>query len=56
MLNVQNNERTIRTLKIYNAQMTYELVGLDRLSTVETMLEEMGSEVKAPQKPADILK
>ena len=56
MLKVQNNERTIRTLKIYNAQMTYELVGLDRLSTVETMLEEMGSEVKAPQKPADILK
>lgn len=56
MLKVQTNNRTIRTLKIYNAQMTYELVGLDRLSTVEDMLEDMGSEVKAPQKPADILR
>ena len=55
MLKVQKNNEIIRTLKIYNAQMTYELVGLDRLSTVETMLGEMGSEVKAPQKPADIL-
>ena len=37
-------------------KMTYELVGLNRISTVETMLEEMESQVKAPQKPADILK
>jgi hypothetical protein len=36
--------------------MTYELVGLDRLSTVESMLEGMGSKVQAPIKPADILK
>ena len=56
MLKVQDNNETIRTLKIYNSQMTYELVGLDRLSTVEVMLEEMNSEVKAPQKPADKIK
>ena len=56
MLKVERNNETLRTLKIHNAQMTYELVGLDRLSTVETMLEDMGSEVKAPQKPADILR
>ncbi|MBR5499392.1 MAG: hypothetical protein IKV75_04435 [Bacteroidales bacterium] len=56
MLKVQKNNETLRTLKIQNAQMTYELVGLDRLSTVENMLEAMGSEVKAPTKPADILK
>ena len=56
MLKVQKNNETLRTLKIQNAQMTYELVGLDRLSTVENMLETMGSEVKAPTKPADILK
>lgn len=56
MLKVQKNNETLRTLKIQNAQMTYELVGLDRISTVEEMLEGMGSEVKAPQKPADILK
>jgi hypothetical protein len=56
MLKVQKNGTVIRTLKIQNAQMTYELVGLNRISTVETMLEEMESQVKAPQKPADILK
>jgi hypothetical protein len=56
MLKVQKNNETIKTLKIHNAQMTYELVGLDRLSTVENMLEGMGSKVKAPSKPADILK
>ena len=56
MLKVQKNNETLRTLKIQNAQMTYELVGLDRLSTVENMLEAMGSEVKSPTKPADILK
>lgn len=56
MLRVQQNNRTIRTLKIYNAQKTYELVGLDRITTVEKMLEDAGSEVKAPVKPADIIR
>lgn len=56
MLKVEKNNERLRTLKIHNAQMTYELVGLDRLSTVESMLKEMESEVAAPQKPADILK
>ena len=56
MLKVQKNNETIKTLKIHNAQMTYELVGLDRLSTVENLLDGMGSKVKAPSKPADILK
>ena len=55
MLKAQKNKEVIRTLKIYNAQMTYELVGLDRRSTVEAMLEDMGSQVQAPQKPADII-
>lgn len=56
MLTVQRNNETIKTLKIYHAQKTYELVGLDRIATVEKMLEEAGSKVKAPEKPADILK
>jgi hypothetical protein len=56
MLRVQKNNETIRTLKIYNAQKTYELVGLDRIATVETMLEEAGSKVKAPEKPADVIR
>ena len=56
MLKVQKNNEIIRTLKIYNAQKTYELVGLDRIATVERVLEEAGSQVKAPEKPADVLK
>ena len=56
MLKVQKNSSTLRTLKIYNAQKTYEIVALDRIATVEQMLEEAGSEVKAPEKPADRLK
>ena len=56
MLKVQKNNEIIRTLKIYNAQKTYELVGLDRIATVERMLEEAGSQVKAPETPADVLK
>lgn len=56
MLKVQKNNETIKTLKIYNAQKTYEIVSLNRIATVERMLEELGSEVKAPEKPADVLK
>lgn len=56
MLKVQKNNATLKTLKIYNAQKTYEIVGLDRIATVETMLKEAGSEVKAPEKPADVIK
>lgn len=56
MLTVQKNNAKIRTLKIYHAQKTYELVGLDRIATVEKMLEDAGSKVKAPEKPADVLK
>lgn len=56
MLKVEKNNQTISTLKIYNAQKTYEIVGLDRIATVEEMLKNAGSEVKAPEKPANVLK
>ena len=56
MLKVQKNNETIKTLKIYHAQKTYEIVGLDRIATVERMLEEAGSSVKAPEKPADVIR
>ena len=56
MLEVQKNNETLKTLKIYNAQKTYEIVSLDRIATVEKMLEEAGSEVKSPEKPADVIR
>ena len=52
----EKNRRELETLKIYHAQKTCEYVGFDRISTIERMLEEKGSEVKAPEKPADIIR
>lgn len=53
---LEKNRTELETLKIYHAQKTCEYVGLDRISTVEDMLKNAGSEVKAPEKPADIIK
>jgi len=55
MIKVERNRKELETLKIYHAQKTCEYVGLDRISTIEMMLEEKGSDVKAPEKPADII-
>ena len=52
----EKNKDTIETLRIYCAQKTSDIVSLDRISTVETMLEELGSDIKQPEKPADRLK
>lgn len=56
MLKVQKNNETLKTLKIYNAQKTYEIVALDRIATVEKMLQDAGSEVRSPEKPADVIR
>ena len=52
----EKNKETLETLRIYCAQKTSDIVSLDRISTVETMLEELGSDIKQPEKPADRLK
>lgn len=52
----ERNRRELETMKIYHAQKTCEYVSFDRISTIERMLEEKGSEIKAPEKPADIIK
>lgn len=56
MIIVERNRKELENLKIYHAQKTCEYVGLDRISTIEMMLEEKGSEIKAPEKPADIIR
>ena len=53
---VEKNKAELETLRIYHAQKTCEYVGLDRISTIEEMLRNAGSKVKAPEKPADIIK
>lgn len=55
MVQVEKNKKELESLKIYHAQKTCEYVSLDRISTVESMLEEKQSDVKAPVKPADII-
>lgn len=55
MAQVERNKRELEALKIYHAQKTCEYVSLDRISTVEEMLEQKQSEVTTPQKPADII-
>jgi hypothetical protein len=40
-------------MKIYHAQKTVEVVSLDRISTVEDLLQKSGSDVELPVRPAD---
>ena len=56
MTQVEKNKKELESLKIYHAQKTCEFVGLDRISTIEAMLIEKDSEVKASEKPAVILR
>lgn len=49
---VEQNKKTIHELEIYHAEMTSELVRLGRLSTVEEHLQQLGSDVAMPTRPA----
>ncbi len=55
MMEQENNKVELENLKIYHAQKTCEYVSLYRISTVEEILRGMNSNLKAPEKPADIL-
>lgn len=52
-LKVEKNKKEIETLKIYHSHLNGEIVELNRISTIEDMLEGMGSKVGIPDKPAD---
>lgn len=53
MYRVEVNKEKIENLKIDNANKTCEIVSITRISTVEKMLKEAGSELRTPTKPAD---
>ena len=53
---MEKNKAELETLKIYHSHMTGEIVELNRISTVEKMLNEAGSDVRIPEKPADRIK
>ena len=52
MQKVEANKKKIENLKIENLDKTCKIISLTRISTVEKMLDESGSDVKAPEKPA----
>lgn len=52
MAKVEKNKEKLEETEIHHAQKTVEYVSLGRLSTVKELLEEKGSEVGIPDKPA----
>ena len=53
---VEVKKERIESLKYENANKNCEIIGLSRISTVETMLKEAESDVTVPDKPAYIIK
>jgi hypothetical protein len=49
---VEVNKTELEGLRIYHSQKKSQLVEMNRLSTIENMLKEKGSEVGVPEKPA----
>ena len=56
MTRVEENRKALQDMEIYHAQKTVELVSLGRMSKIEKMLEDKGSTLAMPTKPADRLK
>lgn len=50
---VEKNKVLLNDMKIYHAQKTVKMVSLNRITEVERLLRENGSEVTLPQRPAD---
>lgn len=55
MAEVEKNKVTLENYRIYHAQKTYQFVKMGRISTVEEMLEQKGSQLSAPVKPAETI-
>ena len=52
---VEDNKKQLQELEILHTQKRYELITLNRRSTVTRLLKENGSAVTEPQKPATTL-
>lgn len=53
---LEDNRKALADVEIYHAQKTVELAGLSRMSKVQRMLEESGSKLAMPAKPADSIR
>ena len=49
---VEAGKKELENVEIYHAQKVVELAGLNRMTTVRDLLEEKGSKVGLPEKPA----
>lgn len=56
LLIMQRNKTTIENLKIFHGKTVCDLEKMKRINTIEDLLEQKGSKVGIPEKPADILK
>lgn len=56
LLKVEKNKDTLNDLKIYHAQKTVQIERINSISKVEELLEEQGSTLAIPQKPATTIK
>ena len=55
MMKVEENKKILEELEIVHSQKTYDIVSLSRRSSVEQMLDKMGSKVKEAEKPATVM-
>ncbi|MCR4824801.1 MAG: hypothetical protein K5849_05525 [Bacteroidales bacterium] len=56
MSKVEKNKAVLKELEIVHSQKVFEVVNISRRSSVEELLEGMGSKVTEPDKPASVVK
>ena len=56
MSKVEKNKAVLKELEIVHSQKVFEVVDVSRRSSVEQLLEQMGSDVKEADKPATVVK
>ncbi|MCR5841885.1 MAG: hypothetical protein K6G86_07385 [Bacteroidales bacterium] len=56
MSKVEKNKAVLKELEIVHSQKVFEVVNVSRRSSVQEMLERMGSQVTEPDKPAAVVK
>lgn len=53
---IEKNNEILADYKIYHAQKKVQLIKMNRVSTIDNLLRQMGSDVTYPQTPAEIVK
>ena len=56
MSKVEKNKAELKELEIVHSQKVFDLVNVSRRTSVEEMLEQLGSNVREAEKPATVIK